>query len=130
MNAVPFCQLPKPRPPSAPVAFLFHPRMNSHRKLGLHPAPSASVQPVGQVVRLNAITAHEGTVLRFRSSRFADIWFQRLLVSCCHVETVPSDENAALAIAANHMAATIHDQIFNPFKNSDGRVPFALMAIV
>lgn len=122
-NAVPFCQVPRLRPPSAPVAFRFQPRTNSHLRFGLPLPPSASVQPVGHVVRLNAMTAHDGTVLRLRSSRFADIWFQSVLVSCCHVETVPSDEKAALAIAAKPIAETIPAPIFSPFRNSEGRFP-------
>lgn len=130
MNAVPFCHVPKLRPPSAHVAFRFHQRTNSQRRFGLVPPPSASDQPVGQTVRLKAITAPVGTVLRFRSSRFADIWFQSVLVSCCHVETVPSDEKAALAIAAKPIAETIPAPIFNPFRNSEGFFTFSVMGLL
>lgn len=58
----PFCQLQNARHLSIPVAVEFHQRTNCPLRFGLHPFPSASLQPVGQEVRLNAITAPGGTV--------------------------------------------------------------------
>lgn len=61
MFSEPFCQLQSVRHLSIPVAVEFKPRMNCPRKFGLPLPPSASLHPVGQASKLNAMTAPGGT---------------------------------------------------------------------
>jgi|GEM_PF-6787323 len=59
---VAFCQLPKLLPLSTHLPLSSH-RINSHRKSGVPLVPFATIHPVGQVARLNAIIAPAGIEL-------------------------------------------------------------------